>query len=510
MQPIHGQTTANVNRGERLRLFILTALGAICALTKRCRLFSAGFGPALGWKEKLQEPLRSKDRVLGGPGGGKYAWYVVVVLMFTYTVAFIDRQILSLLVQPIRRDLDLSDTQISLLAGFAFAVFYSVLGVPIARLADRVNRRYLIAAGVALWSLMTAACGLSKTYWQLFAMRVGVGVGEATLSPAAYSMIADYFPPHKLARAISVYTMGLYGGAGLALLAGSAVVALVSDAGPIAVPLIGDVRAWQVTFFIVALPGVLVLALLATVREPIRREISGYAADAAEPRGRDAVREIWDFFRRHRRIMLAHFGGFMALGTVITAYLVWVPEFLRRTHGFEIAEAGLIYGLALLVFGTAGPYVGGWLAERLALAGRHDAELRAAMIAGVGMIPLSVLTPLVADPTLAVVLLALATFVLAMPQGLAPTVIQLIAPNRIRGQITAIFILIAVLAGYTGGPTSVAMLNDYLFRDDGALNYSLAIVSGVLTPVGVLMLLWGLKPYREVRRAVLEQGGGDG
>ena len=440
------------------------------------------------------------------PIGGKYAWYVVVVLMFTYTVAFVDRQILSLLVQPIRRDLGLNDTQIGLLAGFAFAVFYSVLGVPIARLADRVNRRYLIAAGVALWSLMTAACGLSKTYWQLFAMRVGVGVGEATLSPAAYSMIADYFPPHKLARAISVYTMGLYGGAGLALLAGSAVVALVSDAGPVSLPLVGTVHAWQLTFFIVALPGILVLALLATVREPARRDFTGKAV--AQNRKEQAApvpfRDVVRFFLNHRRIMLAHFGGFMALGTVITAYLVWIPEVLRRTHDFEIAQAGLIYGLALVLFGTCGPYAGGWLAERLAVRGRHDAELRAAMLAGIGMVPLSIAAPLVPHPGLAVVLLALATFVLSMPQGLAPTILQLMAPNRMRAQVTALFMLVAVLVGYTGGPALVAMLTDYVFRDEGTLNYSLAIVSGVLTPIGAALLYTGLKPYGELRAA---QGG---
>lgn len=441
----------------------------------------------------------------GNPLGGRYAWYVVVVLMFTYTVAFVDRQILSLLVQPIRRDLGLSDTQIGLLAGFAFALFYSVLGVPIARLADRVNRRYLIAIGVALWSVMTAACGLSKTYWQLFAMRVGVGVGEATLSPAAYSMIADYFPPHKLARAISVYAMGLYGGAGLALLVGSAVVSLVSDAGPVTLPIVGTVHAWQLTFFVVALPGVMVLALLATVKEPARREFTASTTAAAAPSESVPFRELAAFFTNHRRLMLAHFGGFMSLGIVITAYLVWVPEFLRRTHGFEIAEAGLIYGLALLFLGTSGPYLGGWLAEWLAVRGRHDAEWRAAIVAAACMVPLSIATPLVGDPVLAVVLLALATFVLAMPQGLAPTIIQLIAPNRMRAQVTAIFILVAVLTGYTGGPASVALLSDYVFRDEAALNIALAIVSGVLTPLGVVLLIWGLKPYRELRASAAQR-----
>ena len=148
------------------------------------------------------------------PAKDLYAWYVVVVLMFAYTVSFIDRQILSLLVQPIRRDLGISDTQFSLLAGFAFALFYATLGIPIARLADRANRRFLIMIGVVVWSVMTAACGFAKSYWHLFLARVGVGAGEAMLSPAAYSMISDYFPPHKLAKAIGVYAMGLYLGAG--------------------------------------------------------------------------------------------------------------------------------------------------------------------------------------------------------------------------------------------------------------------------------------------------------
>ena len=263
----------------------------------------------------------------------RYSWYVVGVLLLAYTVAFVDRQILSLLVQPIRRDLGISDTQIGLLAGFAFALFYSMLGVPIAKLADRSSRRAIISIGVALWSLMTALCGLSKNYFQLFLARVGVGVGEATLSPAAYSMMADYFPPHKLGKAISVYAMGLYGGAGLAMLAGSAVVSMVSTAGPVELPLIGTVFAWQLTFFVVALPGLLVLAFMATVKEPARRNATG--ALALKPRA-VPLREVFNFMRDNRKIIIGHFGGFLALGTVISAYLVWTPEFLRRSHDFSI------------------------------------------------------------------------------------------------------------------------------------------------------------------------------
>lgn len=424
----------------------------------------------------------------------RYSWYVVGVLLLAYTVAFVDRQILSLLVQPIRRDLGISDTQIGLLAGFAFAMFYSVLGVPIAKLADRSSRRAIISIGVALWSLMTAVCGLSKNFFQLFLARVGVGVGEATLSPAAYSMMADYFPPHKLAKAISVYAMGLYGGAGLAMLTGSAVVSMVSTAGPVDLPLVGTVFAWQLTFFIVALPGLLVLALMTTVKEPARRNATG--ALAPKPQA-VPLRVVFSFMRDHRRIIIGHFGGFLALGTVISAYLVWTPEFLRRSHDISIAEAGFIFGIMLLVFGTAGPYAGGWLAERLNSRGYKDGEMRAALVGGLAMIPLTILTPLVPGKAAVVIMLALVTFALSFPQGLAPTILQLIAPNKMRAQLTAVFMFIAVLAGYTIGPAFVAMTTDYVFHDDKALRYSLAIVSAVLTPVGVLFLWYGLKPFAD-------------
>ncbi len=424
-----------------------------------------------------------------------YAWYVVAVLLFAYTVSFVDRQILSLLVQPIKRDLGISDTQIGLLAGFAFAMFYSVLGVPIARLADRKSRRAIIAVGVGLWSVMTAACGLSKNFWQLFLMRVGVGVGEATLSPAAYSMIADYFPPHKLAKAIGVYCMGLYGGAGLAMLAGSAVVALVSGTEAIELPIVGAVFPWQMTFFVVALPGLLVLALMATVKEPTRREyLADGTARTTQPKP-VPLREVFAFMGQNRQVIIGHFGGFLALGTVISAYLVWGPEFLRRSYGFSITQAGVIYGLSLLFLGTAGPYAGGWLAEKLNQRGHKDAEMRAALVGGIAMVPLTVLTPLMPGEISVVIMLALTTFALSFDQGLAPTVLQLIAPNRMRAQLTAVFMFIAVLAGYTIGPAAVAMVTDYVFKDEGALRYSLAIVSGILTPVGVVFLWYGMKPY---------------
>ena len=439
--------------------------------------------------------MRSVTKISDDDSGGGYAWYVVAVLMFAYMVSFIDRQILSLLVQPIKRDLGVTDTEIGLLAGFAFAIFYSVLGVPIARLADRTNRKILISVGVVLWSLMTAACGLTKTFWHLFLARVGVGVGEATLSPAAYSMMADYFPPNKLARAIGVYAMGLYIGAGIALLAGSAVVALVAGAEPMVLPVIGTIYPWQLTFFIVAMPGLLVLALLATVKEPARREV---IPDSKSPINKSvSVTEILRYLRGNRRLVVAHSMGFLSLGTVISAYLIWIPEFLRRTYALTVPEAGAIFGMCLLIFGGAGPYFGGWLSEHLEKKGYRDAEMRASMLLGLAMTPFAVIAPLAPEKISAVILLAVAIFFLSAPQGLAPTIIQLVAPNRMRAQITALFMLVAVLVGFSAGPYLVAFFTDTVFNDESSIRYSIAIVSGILSPIGVICLFAGLKPFAD-------------
>ena len=183
------------------------------------------------------------------------AWYAVAVLFVAYTFSFADRIILSLLVQPIKQDLALSDTKISLLHGFAFAIFYTLMGIPIGRLADRYSRRAIAAAGIAVWSFMTAVCGIARGYWELFSARVGVGVGEAALSPAAFSMIADLFPPQKLGRALSVYTMGAFVGAGLAFIIGGAVIQSITSSPEMTLPIVGTIRSWQAAFFIVGLPG---------------------------------------------------------------------------------------------------------------------------------------------------------------------------------------------------------------------------------------------------------------
>ena len=206
------------------------------------------------------------------PSSG-YAWYVVGVLTLAYIFSFIDRQVLSLMVGPIQKDLGIDDFQMSLLMGPSFAVFYTLFGIPLGRLADTRSRRVIISLGIAVWSIMTAGCGLTKTFWQLAVMRMGVGVGEASLSPSAYSLISDYFRPQRRSTAMSVYSMGIYIGSGMAFLLGGFIMKLAAGTDSTPLPWIGGVHSWQLVFLAVGLPGLLVSLLLLTVREPVRKGV---------------------------------------------------------------------------------------------------------------------------------------------------------------------------------------------------------------------------------------------
>ncbi len=427
-----------------------------------------------------------------------YSWYVVGILSAAYTVSFIDRQVLNLLVEPIRHDLQISDTQISLLQGFAFAIFYSLMGVPIARLADRGNRRNIIAAGIALWCLMTAACGLARNFLQLFLARIGVGVGEAALSPPAYSIIADYFPPERLAVATGVYALGIYAGAGIAMLVGGAVIELVSANEALVLPLFGALQPWQATFVVVGMPGLLVAGLMFTVREPARRDAS---SARAEGHVRISWRELWNFLKLRKAGLLTLTIGFCFIGIVIIGILAWTPTLFIRIHGWSAADIGLAYGLVLLLFGTSGSVLGGLWADSSFRRGRRDAHVRTAMFAGLLALPFAFFMPLVEDARLALGLLVPTTFLLSAPVGLSAAAIQLITPNRMRAQVTALYLLVVAFVGTGFGPMAVALTTDFVFADDQRLGQSLAAVTAVLTPIGAVSFWFSCRALAAIKPA---------
>ena len=423
-----------------------------------------------------------------------YAWYVVGVLTVAYIFSFVDRQIINLLVEPIREDLQLTDTQISLLQGIAFALFYTLMGIPIARLADVANRRAIIAAGVFLWSLMTALCGLAKTFGQLFAARIGVGVGEAALSPPAYSLFTDYFPPGKVTRAIAVFTGGSFLGAGLAYIIGGYVVDFVTRLDVVDVPVFGQIRAWQMAFIVVGLPGILLALLVLSLREPVRRGVLGDQSGAV-PRG-IPIKDIIAFLRKNRRTYGHHFIGVSVFVMMAYAILAWTPAFFIRKYGWTPGEVGLVYGSMLLVFGTSGVVGAGWIADALRRRGYTDANLRVVMIGALCCTPFGAAAFLVDNIWLAVALMAPFTFLWGLPHGISPAAIQPVTPNQMRAQVSALYLLTINLIGLGIGPTFVAVLTDYLYGAPVLVSYSLATVVAISAPLSALILYTGLKYYR--------------
>ncbi len=423
-----------------------------------------------------------------------YAWYVVGALTLVYVFSFIDRQILNLMVRPIRRDLGITDTQMSWLMGFAFAVFYTFFGIPLGRLADSRSRRSIIAGGFALWSMFTAGCGLAQSFWQMALMRMGVGVGEAALSPAAYSIISDYFPPKRRATAISVYSMGIYLGSGLAFLLGGAVIGMTATQENWALPLIGEVRPWQVIFFIVGLPGILLALLMYTVREPIRR---GVRVLPGEKVPRLPLREVFAYIRSNWRTVVCHNVGFALLSFSSYGSTAWIPTFFVRNHGWTEARAGIVYGAIVGIFGTLGVAAGGWIADRMSMRGYRDATMRVGLIVSLTWLLTGVLYPLVPDANLAAALLIPTAFLTSAPFGVAPAAIQQIMPNPMRGQASAIYLFVINLIGLGLGPTAVAMTTDYVFKDDNAVRYSLLMVNIAAHLISAFLLWAGLRPFRD-------------
>jgi MFS family permease len=414
-----------------------------------------------------------------------YAWYVVAMLIVAYTFSFIDRQILTLLVGPIRETLKISDTQLSLLHGFAFALFYSIMGIPIGRLVDSRKRTNIIAVGVAVWSIMTAICGLAQNFVQLFLARVGVGVGEAALSPGAYSMIGDYFPPHQRPRALSLYISAAYVGGGIATIAGGALIAMMT---PIDLPIIGHLEAWQSLFMLVGLPGLLVALLMLTLREPARTDVKA----GAQP----GFALVLKHMRQNRAAYTLLILGYAMSGIMWNGAIAWIPTYFIRVFGWTASEVSLPYGLITILSGMSGIISGGWIATRLRARGHMDANILIGLLAIAIALPSGVAACLVGTPQMALALFAIFLFGCAMPWGSAVAALQEITPNQMRGQVSAIYLFSLSLLGMGVGPTIVARFTDGYFADDMALGKSIAMTIAVTAPIAALLLWKARAEYR--------------
>ncbi len=439
-------------------------------------------------------PASSADAAAAAryPAAG-YAWYVCAILLLAYIFSFLDRTITSLLVIPIEHDLGLNDTEMGLLQGFSFALFYALLGLPIARLVDARNRRAIVALGIAFWSVATAACGTAQHFWQLFLARVGVGAGEATLLPGATSLLADYFPPRRRGLALGVFAAGIYLGAGLALIIGGLLLRWLATR-TLVLPLLGALHPWQTVFIAVGAPGLLVALLMLTVREPERLGTAANKGAAGLPLG-----EVMRYFRANAATVICHNLGFTLLAFAGYAATAWIPTIFIRVHGWTAAAIGIRLGIIALAVGPVGTVAGGWLADRFEAQGRAAGKLRVGLIAALGLILPAIAFPLVASPALSLVLLVPFVFFVSVVWGLAPAALQEVMPNEMRGQATAVYTGVLNLVGLGLGPASVAIIADYVFRDPQRLNLACAIVVPIAGLLAALLFVLGQAPYRRTR-----------
>ncbi|MBC2777168.1 spinster family MFS transporter [Parasphingopyxis marina] len=426
------------------------------------------------------------------------SWWAIFIFTVALMFNFLDRQLLTLLITPIKADLNLSDTQISLLVGFAFVVFYVGVGIPISRLVDRGPRKWIVGFGIAFWSLCTAGCGLAQNFFQLVIARMCVGIGESCNGPATYSMTADMFPRERLATPISVINIGMVAGSGMALLIGGWLIVWLTEIGPQTLPVLGTLKPWQMTFLIVGLPGVLwAILLVATVPEPPRREVAG----AATPSFVDVLKFLRLWATAYGPMFIASgVKAMLSFGTV-----VWSPAFFERQFGYAPGEPGPTLGIIALIVSPIGLLLGGWIASRMAAKGIKDANMRMVLYVTIPLVPIAILYPLMPQAWMAFALLGCSLFLGSLGAGPANAAMQTITPGRMRGTTSALYIAIFNVLGYGAGPLVVALLTDNFYGEAG-LGSAMASAAIILGPIGLILSWMALKPYGRAVLAAEERG----
>ena len=397
--------------------------------------------------------------------------YVLFILVVVYTLNFIDRQIIGILAVPIKAELMLSDTQLGLMGGLAFALFYTGLGIPIAMLADRSSRTWIITIALVLWSAMTTVCGLAQNFWQIFLARLGVGVGEAGGVAPSYSLISDYFPPNQRARALSIFSFGIPIGGSLGIAAGG---------------LIASTMDWRVAFFVVGAAGVLIAPIFRlTIKEPVRGRFDRGSKVKSPAKFREILRTLMGKKSFWLMSVGASFSSMMGY-----ALFFWLPSFFVRNYGITLLEASLFYGAIILVGGLAGIWMGGWAADRF---GQRNRAVYAYVpaIAFVATVPLYVAGVLSTSLALTFLLMLIPTALGLVWLGPVIAAIQHLVKAHMRATASAVFLFINNLIGIGAGTVVIGMLSDGLQGRYGndALKYSiLAGTSLYLVAAGLLLL----------------------
>jgi len=436
----------------------------------------------------MQAVPEAKDALVSvSPGRQKY---VIGILLLMYVFAYMDRNVLALMVDPIKQSLQITDVQFSIVHGVAFGAFYAVFGLPMGYLVDRFSRRWVLFYGIGFWSAATLACGLARSFPALAMARFGVGAGEATLVPAAYATIARVLPKERIATGIAIFSMGSVLGSGIAIGIGGLLLAHLEKTGGVTLPLIGLLEPWQAVFIVIGLPGFLVALLSFTLPETQSARVVVHEAQPAE-----AAPSLGGYVRDHAAYLFLTISGLSLTTTMAYALGAWMPALLLRKFGVDVAWAGSAISVITMT-GIVGFAAAGISSDRLYKAGYKDGHLRPVLY----MLPATIVLAWIGFAASSNIWLTLAcymgTHVFITLGNSTGSHIQLAAPPALRGRLAAITVACQHLLGLALGPLLVALLTDHVLHDPRRVGTSMAIVVAAIGPLTMLAYGLALKPAR--------------
>jgi len=417
-----------------------------------------------------------------------YAWFFTSILLFAYIISFIDRQMINYLVVPIKEDMGLTDFEISFIQGWGFVLAYIIFSIPFGRIVDKVNRVRVLIGGIVIWSVATAACGFSKNSWQLVISRSGVGAGEAALTPASWSIISDLFPVKRRSFPMSIYLMGPYIGQGLSLLFGAQILRIYNEPVTLFESII--VQPWQIIFLIIAVPGIILGLFMFTLKDPHRKE--GLIGDKKE---NESIKEVFSY-------IIKNIGAYMPLliGSAFIIVLLyglqsWVPTFLHRIHGWEHTRIGDQYGLVALFAGSLGVISGPVFERYLTKLNYNPPIIILCIITSIALTILGPITFLSLGSDIVLIGIFVTSFFITFPLALFATSLQNITPNQYRGVVSGLYVFTVNIVGYGLGPMVVAFFTDKVFRNEMAIDLSMASMFLICGPISFFIFYFGRKPF---------------
>ena len=421
----------------------------------------------------------------------KTGYSAVVVMTLAQVFAFIDRQIPAMLVEPIKQDFSLNDSQIALLGGAAFSIFYAIMALPIGYAVDRYKRVNVLGTGIFVWSLMTTLAGLANSFGRLFGARIGVAVGEAVMAPVSVSLVSDYFPQNKQGKPMGIITAGVYIGIGATLIGGGYLIDYLTNIGGITIPGIGYFKPWQATFLVVGIPGILISFAAFMLHEPRRLGL----VQTSEKDSKSI--NIFSHLIKNKSTLIPMFAGLIFMALIFYSFTFWAPSMMVRTHDLTLTEVGFSLGIITIISSILGTISSGAVVDYLRSRGRTDAPIRTAMFACIFAMPAICLAPLVENVVAAWMLIGIYLFFISSFAPIGLLAVSGVSSNEVKGQMAAVHAFLMMAFGLSLGPQITAFFTDFILQDESKLGLAVSLTGGLVLPIAAVCFWMSLKRYRK-------------